>query len=98
MHDSLYTHQPPASATYGLQEAHAVEPSNNMVSYTQQMHQTRSSQPEAEWVYQYQSPVEVATIGQIPAFGTGVYDMYSGPKIEFDDPTMQLPSSRVETI
>ncbi|QPG97892.1 hypothetical protein C2857_006999 [Epichloe festucae Fl1] len=98
MHDGLYTHQPPASATYGLQEAHAVEPSNNMVSYTQQMHQTRSSQPEAEWVYQYQSPVEVATIGQIPAFGTGVYDMYSGPKIDFDDPTMQLPSSRVETL
>ena len=37
--------------------------------------------------------MEVTTIGQLPAYGTGVYDL-CGPKIEFDDPTMQLPSSR----
>lgn len=58
----------------------------------------QASQPEAEAWYQYQAPVEVATIGQLPPFGSGVYDLYGGPKIEFDDPTMQLPSSRIETM
>lgn len=96
--DGMYTHQPSAAPTYALQDAGTVESQANMVSYTHQMQQTQASQPETEWGYQYQPPVEVATIGQIPAFGSGVYDMYSGPKIEFDDPTMQLPSSRVETM
>ncbi|KAK2593371.1 hypothetical protein QQS21_008946 [Conoideocrella luteorostrata] len=96
--DGIYTHQAAAPANYGLPDAPTVEQQNNMVSYTQQMQQAHGPQPESEWGYQYQPPVEVATIGQIPAFGTGVYDMYSGHKIEFDDPTMQLPSSRVETI
>jgi hypothetical protein len=81
-----------------MQDTNAVESQNNMVPYGQQMHQTQRPQPENEWGYQYQPPVEVATIGQIPAFGSAVYDMYSGPKLEFDDPTMQLPSSRVETM
>ncbi|EXV05359.1 zinc-finger double domain protein [Metarhizium robertsii] len=98
IHDGMYTHQPPAAPTYSLQDAASVETQNNMVPYAQQMPQTQGSQPENEWGYHYQSPVEVATIGQIPAYGSGVYDMYSGLKIEFDDPTMQLPSSRVETM
>ncbi|KAH8878655.1 hypothetical protein GQ53DRAFT_85858 [Thozetella sp. PMI_491] len=56
--------------------------------------------PQEGWYngVQYQSPVEVATIGQIPAFGTaGVYDPW-GPKVEFDDPSMQLPSARIENM
>ncbi|PNY28447.1 Zinc finger protein [Tolypocladium capitatum] len=56
------------------------------------------SQPEPEAWYQYQAPVEVATIGHLPPFGSTVFDLYGGPKIEFDDPTMQLPSSRIETM
>lgn len=98
MQDGMYTHQSTAAAAqYGLQEAATVEQQGNMV-YAQQMQQAHNAQPEGQWAYHYQPPVEVATIGQIPAFGSGVYDMYSGPKIEFDDPTMQLPSSRVETM
>jgi hypothetical protein len=42
--------------------------------------------------------VEVATIGQLPVFGSGVFDLYGGPKIEFDDPSMQMPSERVATL
>ncbi|KAI5458039.1 hypothetical protein BGZ63DRAFT_56237 [Mariannaea sp. PMI_226] len=74
---------------------------------TQAPHQTSTStsdtyrppisQPHEEHWPQYQHPIEVTTIGQLPAYGTAVYDL-CGPKLEFDDPTMQLPSSRLETI
>ncbi|KAH8714315.1 hypothetical protein BGZ61DRAFT_209627 [Ilyonectria robusta] len=56
-----------------------------------------AAQPQEEHWPQYQPPIEVTTIGQLPAYGTGVYDL-CGPKIEFDDPTMQLPSSRLENL
>ncbi|KAH7153194.1 hypothetical protein EDB81DRAFT_449313 [Dactylonectria macrodidyma] len=56
-----------------------------------------AAQPQEEHWPQYQAPIEVTTIGQLPAYGTAVYDL-CGPKIEFDDPTMQLPSSRLETL
>ncbi|KAJ3455066.1 hypothetical protein MRS44_013666 [Fusarium solani] len=54
-------------------------------------------QPQEEHWPRYQPPTKVTTIGQLPAYGTAVYD-FCGPKIEFDDPTMQLPSSRLKTI
>lgn len=95
--DGLYTHQP-QSAPYAIQDASSIEQQNPMVSYTQQISQVQSNQTENGSWYQYQPPVEVATIGQLPPYGSGVYDIYGGPKIEFDDPTMQLPSSRIETM
>ncbi|EEU43952.1 uncharacterized protein NECHADRAFT_74286 [Fusarium vanettenii 77-13-4] len=55
------------------------------------------AQPQHEQWAHYDPPIEVTTIGQLPAYGTGVYDIY-GPKIEFDDPTMQLPSSRLASL
>ncbi|KAF4468088.1 zinc finger protein [Fusarium albosuccineum] len=51
---------------------------------------------QEQWSH-YDPPIEVTTIGQLPAYGTGVYDIY-GPKIEFDDPSMQLPSSRLASL
>lgn len=57
-------------------------------------HQNTQSQQE-QWP-QYDPVIEVTTIGQLPIYGTAVYDFY-GPKIEFDDPSMQLPSSRLAT-
>ena len=106
MPEGLYTHASHA-ATYALHNATAVE-QQPMVQYPNQISQQPSNQganeqypsPQAEadqW-YQYQAPVEVATIGQIPAYGSGIYDLYAGPKLEFDDPSMQLPSSRIETM
>ena len=53
---------------------------------------------ETEPWYQYQPPIEVTTIGQLPVFGSGVFDMYGAPKIEFEDPSMQMPSARVDTL
>jgi hypothetical protein len=55
-----------------------------------------SSQPQEEYWPQYQPLIEMTTIGQFPAYDTTLYDL-CGPKIEFDDPTMQLPGSRLET-
>ena len=59
-------------------------------------HFQQASQSEA-WC-QYQPPVEVATIGQLPPYGSGLYGLYGGTKMEFEDPAMQLPSTRIETM
>lgn len=114
MQEGIYPHQPTQTATYALHAASPIDSQQSVMQYTPQIqvsHQPQHavseppttehypqpvSQPEAEPWY-YQPPVEVATIGQLPAYGTGVYDIY-GPKIEFDDPTMQLPSSRLESL
>lgn len=45
----------------------------------------------------YEPPVEVATIGHLPTYGSGVYDPW-GPKMEFQDPSMQLPSARIASM
>ncbi|KAH6869340.1 hypothetical protein B0T10DRAFT_533909 [Thelonectria olida] len=68
-------------------QAHQQGPVPVIVDYPQ-----LSSQPQEEHWPQYQPLVEVAIISQLPAYGTAVYDS-CGPKIEFDDPTMQLPGS-----
>ncbi|KAH7124285.1 hypothetical protein EDB81DRAFT_890382 [Dactylonectria macrodidyma] len=68
----------------------------NQTPTTENYHQPAAQSQEEHWP-QYQPPIEVTTIGQLPVYGTGVYDL-CGPKIEFDDPTMQLPSSRLESL
>jgi hypothetical protein len=45
----------------------------------------------------YVLPLEVTTSGQLLAYGTAVYNPY-GPKIEGEDPLMQLPSSRLASL
>ncbi|KAI0143051.1 hypothetical protein GGR57DRAFT_495432 [Xylariaceae sp. FL1272] len=45
----------------------------------------------------YQAPVEVATIGQLPTYGSGLYDPWA-IKPEYDDPTMQMPSARIDAM
>lgn len=68
----------------------------NHLSSVDQYQQPPNHQNAEQW-YQCHPPIEVTTIGQLPPYGTGVYDIY-GPKIEFDDPSMQLPSSRLESL
>ncbi|KAF7536465.1 hypothetical protein G7Z17_g13038 [Cylindrodendrum hubeiense] len=80
---------------------HAQQPVTSQAQHTptptaENYHQPAAHTQEEHWS-QYQPPIEVTTIGQLPAYGTGVYDL-CGPKIEFDDPTMQLPSSRLESL
>jgi len=67
-------------------------------------HATAPQPPQPEVVQQnwydsvpYQPPVEVATIGQLPGYASGVYDPW-GAKIEFEDTSMQLPSARIENM
>ncbi|KAJ3572403.1 hypothetical protein NPX13_g5058 [Xylaria arbuscula] len=44
----------------------------------------------------YQAPMEVATIGQIPTYGSVLFDNWEY-KAE-DDPTMQMPSARIDSM
>ncbi|KAM5357016.1 hypothetical protein ACJZ2D_016697 [Fusarium nematophilum] len=75
-----------------------------VTSQAQQMHappadhypQPPAQAQQEQWSH-YDPPIEVTTIGQLPPYGTAVYDLY-GPKIEFDDPSMQLPSSRLASL
>ena len=94
----VYSHQP-GTVGYAIQNATTVEQPTATPAYAQQVpHQSQMQQPEGQTWYPYQAHVEVATIGQLPPFGSGVYDIYSAPKLEFDDPTMQLPSARIESM
>jgi hypothetical protein len=46
---------------------------------------------------EYQPPVEVVTIGHLPIFGSGLHSLFLEPKLDFEDPSMQLPSARLES-
>ena len=66
----------------------------------QEQYQPPPPQPEPEGWYNgvpYQAPVEVANIGGIPTYGSVPYDIW-GPKAEYEDPSMQLPSARIENM
>lgn len=66
-----------------------------------EQYQQPPNHPEAEQWYNgvpYQPPVEVANIGGLQPYGSGVYDIW-GPKPEFvEDTSMQLPSARIENM
>ncbi|KAI3573376.1 hypothetical protein IWW34DRAFT_886370 [Fusarium oxysporum f. sp. albedinis] len=57
----------------------------------------KSAHAQQEQWSNYDLQIQVTTIGQLPAYGTAVYDPY-GPKIEVNDPPMQLPSSRLASL
>jgi metal regulatory transcription factor 1 len=111
--DAFYTHAAPAqAATYALHTASPVEQqASQMVSFqsataappAQMAHPAPQPQPaptpEEHWYSSvpYQPPTEIVTIGQIPSYGSGVYDPWA-TKIEFEDPSMQMPSARIESM
>ncbi|KAH6613438.1 hypothetical protein F5144DRAFT_607340 [Chaetomium tenue] len=73
-------------------------------------HQQEQQQQQWHDSAQYQSPVavpmpvpvsEVASIGSMPVFGSvvGGFNPWDAPKLEFEnDPTMQMPSARIDTM
>ncbi|KAI8960595.1 hypothetical protein F5Y11DRAFT_261929 [Daldinia sp. FL1419] len=69
------------------------------VPQPQGQYQTMPIQPEEHWynTLPYQQPVGVPTIGQLPSFGIGP-DFPWIVKPDFDDPTMQMPSDRVDSM
>jgi hypothetical protein len=71
--------------------------SSPVVTPTDGYSQQSPQHEPASW-YPYQAPVEVVTIGSLPAFGTMSYDIYNGPKLEFEDTSMILPSARIDTL
>ncbi|KAH7247308.1 uncharacterized protein BKA55DRAFT_514583 [Fusarium redolens] len=68
----------------------------SIIQYQQPMQQLMSQFQQEKWSND-DLPIEVTAIGQLPVYGTTVYDPY-GPKIEVDDPSMQLPSSRLGSL
>lgn len=46
----------------------------------------------------FQPSIEVTTIGHLPIFGSGLHGLFLGPKLGFEDPSMQLPSARLESL
>ncbi|EKJ74805.1 hypothetical protein NXS19_001834 [Fusarium pseudograminearum] len=67
------------------------------MSTTTEHYPPPSAHPQQEQWSNYDPPIEVTTIGQLPAYGSAVYDIYA-PKLEFDDPSLQLPSSRLASM
>lgn len=68
--------------------------------HVQEHYTPQPPQQEEQWYsgIPYQAPVEVGTIGSLPSYGSGaVYDPW-GIKADFEDPSMQLPSARLETM
>jgi hypothetical protein len=55
--------------------------------------------PEQQQWYSgvYQPPAEVPTIGSLPAYGVGPYDLWA-VKLDVDDPSMQMPSARIDAM
>ncbi|KAM0670903.1 hypothetical protein ACQRIU_001308 [Beauveria bassiana] len=102
----LYTHAGPSQGgQYAVHNPAAVEQQLIIQHAPQQQQQPQqlqqhgghypSPQAESEQWYQYQAPVEVATIGQLLAYGSGMYDLYGGSKIEFDDPYRSPHNTRL---
>lgn len=80
--EGFYTTQGAQNATYALQNA---ADTNSVAQYPS---------PEADngsW-YNYQAPVDVSIV---PSYG---FDIYTQPKLDFEDPSMQLPSSRLAAL
>ncbi|KAF2971471.1 hypothetical protein GQX73_g2155 [Xylaria multiplex] len=65
---------------------------------TQEQFQQQASHHTDSWYNEmpYQAPIEVATIGQIPTFGSVMFDGWEY-KPE-DDPTMPMPSARIDSM
>jgi hypothetical protein len=95
-HQHIQYHQSISSAmAQAPQQMPQPEPSPAVTPTERYSQQSPQNEP-GSW-YPYQAP-EVVTIGSLPAFGTMSYDIYGGPKLDFEDPSMPLPSSRIETL
>jgi hypothetical protein len=85
----------PSSMGQAQQQMSQAEPSPAVTPTERYAQHSPQNEPNS-W-YQYQAP-EVVTIGSLPAFGTMSYDIYGGPKLDFEDPSMPLPNSRIESM
>ncbi|KAI1340023.1 hypothetical protein F5Y15DRAFT_61607 [Xylariaceae sp. FL0016] len=112
--DSFYTHQPTQPGPYALTTSPIVEqqPMVQYAQQIQapmqptqappaphEQYQQPAAQPEEQWYngMPYQPPVEVAAISHIPSYAAGVYDPW-GIKPDYDDPSMQMPSARIDNM
>lgn len=50
------------------------------------------------WLEYQPPPMEVTTIGGMPIYGHGMYQLYLEPKLGLEDISMQLPSDRLDNL
>jgi metal regulatory transcription factor 1 len=74
-------------------------PQVQQVHHVQEQYQQPVAHNEEQWYpgMPYQAPIEVTTIGQLPTFGSTMFDPWA-IKDDYDDPTMQMPSARIESM
>jgi hypothetical protein len=93
---------PPREQQQQQQQQQVIEsppqPQHDQLHPVQQYHPPQA-QPVVEeqgWYAPYQPPV-VTTIHQIPTYGSTLYESW-GLKSDYDDPSIQMPSARIESM
>ncbi|KAI0025164.1 hypothetical protein F4780DRAFT_416357 [Xylariomycetidae sp. FL0641] len=95
-------HPPPMAAQYPhVQHGMHGQAPAAAAQHVQEHYQpatTQQQQQEDQWYpVAYQAPVEVPTIGQLPSYGSALFDPWA-MKPDFEDPTMQMPSARIDSM
>ncbi|RKK50826.1 hypothetical protein BFJ69_g18000 [Fusarium oxysporum] len=82
-------------------QRHMAQPHPSLVSQSRHVPTTSGQNPlprvqKQEQRSHYDPPIKVTIMGQLPAYGTAVYDY--GPKYEYEDPSLQLLSGRLASM
>ncbi|EGU84359.1 hypothetical protein FOXB_05127, partial [Fusarium oxysporum f. sp. conglutinans Fo5176] len=82
-------------------QRHMAQPHPSLVSQSRHVPTTSGQNPlprvqKQEQRSHYDPPTKVTIMGQLPAYGTAVYDY--GPKYEYEDPSLQLLSGRLASM
>ncbi|KAI0102398.1 hypothetical protein GGR51DRAFT_289687 [Nemania sp. FL0031] len=74
-------------------------PTGQPIHEIQEQFQQPASHHVSQWYEEipYNAPMEVPTIGQIPTFGSGLFAPWEF-KTDLEDPTMQMPSARIDNM
>lgn len=71
----------------------------SQISPVQDQYQSPIAQQDEQWYHgvPYQAPVASMPIGQVPSYVSALYDPWT-MKDEYADPSMQMPSSRIDAL
>ncbi|KAI0479460.1 hypothetical protein GGR56DRAFT_379713 [Xylariaceae sp. FL0804] len=94
---AVVAHMGPEQFHQQQQQHHQQQVSQDQQQHQQQQHQQHQQQQHWYHGMPYHAPIEVTTMGHLPAFGTGLYDPWA-IKTDFDDPTLQMPSARIDNM
>ncbi|EXL39616.1 hypothetical protein FOCG_17776 [Fusarium oxysporum f. sp. radicis-lycopersici 26381] len=82
-------------------QRHMAQPHPSLASQSRHVPTTSGQNPlprvqKQEQRSHYDPPIKVTIMGQLPTYGTAVYDY--GPKYEYEDPSLQLLSGRLASM